>query len=62
MGNASDADVATLTAALGIVADEVQGFETKPPVAQQALMGQILTNLTSMQHEVMKSIANNLRA
>jgi len=53
---------ATLTAALSTAADEVQGFDTNPPVVQREWMGSILSNLANMRHESLKAVVNNLRA
>jgi hypothetical protein len=53
---------ATLTAALSTGPDDVQGFESNPPVVQQQLMATMLGNIANMRHDMVKTVANKLRA
>jgi hypothetical protein len=53
---------ATLTAAFSTAPDDVQGFESNPPVVQQQLMATMLGNIAKMRHDMVKTVANNLRA
>ena len=49
-----------LTAAL--TPAEVEGFDKNDPnIQRQALMATVITNLANMRHEMLKSVAQNLR-